>query len=122
MPADPSLKRLRQLCLSLPEAVEDAHGVGNPSFKVSGRIFAMHMVNHHGDGETAFWCKVPPGGQEALTASQPETYFVPPYVGRFGWVGVRLDRPLDWAEVRDLVEDSYRLVAPRRLGRRLDSG
>jgi len=116
---DSPLSRLRQICLAFPETVEDPDGVGNPSFKVAGKIFVMHVVNHHGDGKTAFWCKGREGAQRALTASDPERYFVPPYVGRYGWLGVRLDRPVDWLEAAGLVEDSYRLVAPRRLSRLL---
>jgi hypothetical protein len=114
------LTRLREFCLALPEAVEDPDGVGNPSFKVAGKIFTMHVVDHHGDGKTALWCKAPEGGQLGLTSSDPDRYFVPPYVGRYGWVGVRLDRPIDWTEVKGLVEDSYRLTAPKRLTRTLD--
>lgn len=113
------LGRLRELCRGFPEVVEDPDGVGNPSFKVGGRIFVMHVVNHHGDGKRAFWCKAPAGVQLALTTSDPATYFIPPYVGRYGWVGVRLDRPVDWNEAQALIEDSYRLTAPRRLTRSL---
>jgi hypothetical protein len=86
---------------------------------VAGKIFVLHAVNHHGDGRTAFWCKAREGAQLALTSSDPERYFVPPYVGRYGWIGVRLDRPVDWLEVKALIEDSYRLTAPRRLIRSL---
>ncbi|HVB54747.1 MAG TPA: MmcQ/YjbR family DNA-binding protein [Candidatus Acidoferrales bacterium] len=113
------LLRLRELCLTFPEVREDADGVGNPSFKVAGKIFVMHVVNHHGDGKTAFWCKAREGAQLALTTSEPESYFVPPYVGRYGWVGVWLDRRVDWTEARGLIEDSYRLTAPKRLTRSL---
>lgn len=113
------LMSLRELCLALPEAVEDATGVGSPSFKVAGKMFVLHAVNHHGDGKTAFWCKGREGAQLALTSSDPERYFVPPYVGRYGWIGVRLDRPVDWLEVEALIEDSYRLTAPARFVRSL---
>jgi hypothetical protein len=115
----PALVRLRELCLTFPEVVEDPNGVGNPSFKVVGKIFVMHVVNHHGDGQIAFWCKARQGAQLALTTSAPEHYFIPPYVGRYGWIGVRRDRPVDWLEVKALIEGSYRLTAPRRLVRSL---
>lgn len=119
MSPDSPLSRLRRLSLALPEVVEDAGGVGNPSFKVAGKIFVMHVVDHHGDGRTAFWCKAREGAQLALTSSDPEHYFIPPYVGRYGWVGVRLDGPVDWLEAAGLVEDSYRMIAPRKLVRLL---
>jgi hypothetical protein len=47
--------------------------------------------------------------------TDPERYFVPPYVGHRGWLGVRLDVPIDRDEIADLVADAYRMVAPRRL-------
>jgi hypothetical protein len=50
-----------------------------------------------------------------MVAQQPDRYFVPPYVGHRGWLGVRLDGTVDWMEIEDLCEDAYRCVAPRRL-------
>ncbi len=47
---------------------------------------------------------------------------MPPYVGPSGWVGVWLDRDPDWAEVDDLMRDSYRLTAPKKLQAVLDQG
>jgi hypothetical protein len=61
------------------------------------------------------WCKAPPGAQDILVNSNPERFFVPPYVGHHGWVGVWLDVEIDWDEVADLVEESYRMTAPKRL-------
>ncbi|MGH7610009.1 MAG: MmcQ/YjbR family DNA-binding protein [Candidatus Dormibacteria bacterium] len=112
--SSPALERLRRICLARPGAVEDRQGVGNPSFKVGGKIFALHTLDHHGDGREAVWCKAPVGAQAALTGSDPDHYFVPPYVGRYGWVGVWLDGQVDWVEVQGLVEDSFNMTAPRR--------
>ena len=50
-----------------------------------------------------------------LVGADPERFFVPPYVGPKGWVGMRLDGGPDWGEVAMLVRRSYRLVAPKRL-------
>ena len=61
-----------------------------------------------------------PGAQQALVASEPDKYFVPPYVGHLGWLGVYLDVPVDWEEIRGLVVDAYRVVAPRKLAADLD--
>jgi hypothetical protein len=58
--------------------------------------------------------------QEALVDADPEKFFVPPYVGHRGWLGVRLDVPLDWEEIDDLVTDAYCRVAPKQLLARLD--
>jgi predicted DNA-binding protein (MmcQ/YjbR family) len=107
---------LRRICLPLPEAVE-AGGVGNPSFKVREKIFAMQ---HGMDGRPSLWVKAPPGLQEGLIESDPTTYFRPPYVGHHGWVGIWLDIDLDWESVAELVEDSYRMTAPKRLVARIE--
>lgn len=110
------LDRLRAICLALPEATEGG-GVGNPSFRVRDKIFAMQ---HGVDGRASMWCKAPPGAQAALVGSDPEQFFVPPYVGCHGWVGLWLDAELDWEEVTELVEESYRMTAPKRLSTQLD--
>lgn len=114
------LDTVRIICLAYPEATEELFGGhGQPTFRVRGRIFAMFVDNHHGDGRLAIWCKAAPGGQDVLVAANPERYFVPPYVGPRGWVGMRLEGTVDWDEVRALVDESYRLIAPKRLVARL---
>ena len=111
------LDQLRAICLALPEAVEQSEGsVGNPAFKVREKIFAMQ---HGMDGRPSLWCKAHPGVQAILVQSNPERFFVPPYVGHHGWVGIRLDVEIDWDEVADLVEESYRITAPKRLSKLL---
>jgi predicted DNA-binding protein (MmcQ/YjbR family) len=122
MPPSP-ITRLRKLCLALP----DAHEVevwGEPTFRVRNKMFAMYAApnNHHGAGRPAVWCKAAPGNQSLMVRGSPGRYFVPPYVGPSGWVGVWLDRDPDWAEVDDLMRDSYRLTAPKRLQAVLDQG
>ena len=114
--ADDVLERLRGICLVLPEATEQS-GVGDPTFKVREKIFAMR---HGFDGRPSMWCKSPPGVQGMLVGSAPERFFVPPYVGHHGWVGVWLDIDIDSDEVADLVQESYRLTAPKRLIALLD--
>jgi predicted DNA-binding protein (MmcQ/YjbR family) len=111
------LDRLREICLAFPEAVE-AGGVGNPSFKVREKIFAMQ---HGHEDRPSVWFKARGGVQELLVGSSPERFFRPPYVGHHGWVGEWLDVELDWDELADLVEESYRMTAPRRLTARLDT-
>ena len=68
-----------------------------------------------GDGRVSVWCKAPEGSQQVLVGADPETFFVPPYVGHKGWIGMRLDRKPDWDEVATVVRRSYRLIAPKRL-------
>ncbi len=110
-----ALDRVRQLCLALPETTERlSHGA--PTFFVRDKkTFVTFVDNHHGDGRLAIWCHAPLGVQEMLVEQDPERFFVPPYVGHRGWVGVRLERNADWDEVADLIEDAYRMVAPKRL-------
>jgi predicted DNA-binding protein (MmcQ/YjbR family) len=108
--------RLRRLCLALPEAVEK-EAWGDPTFRVRDKIFAMEK---RGDGRVSLWAKAPPGAQEHLVMADPECFFVPPYVGHKGWIGMRLDNRPDWNDVAEVVRRSYRLVAPRRLVANLD--
>jgi hypothetical protein len=112
------LDRLREVCRALPEAIEGI-SVHHPSFKVRGRTFVMFA---DGDGTPALWIKSTAGEQTELVASDPERFFVPPYLGPRGWVGMRLDRDVDWGEAAELVADGYRRAAPKRLVRQLDDG
>ena len=115
---DEPLNRLRGICLALPEATEQGEGgVGDPAFKVREKIFAMR---HGFEGRASLWCKAQPGVQEMLVGAASGRFFVPPYVGHHGWVGMWLDIDIDWDEVADLVQESYRMTAPKRLIALLD--
>lgn len=108
------LQRLRAACLDLPEAVEKV-AWGDPTWRVRNKIFAMQKGNYEG-GRPSLWLKAPDGAQSALVEGQPERFFVPPYVGHKGWVGVYLDtRSVDWPLLGSLIEESYGLIAPRQL-------
>jgi hypothetical protein len=119
--AKDTLERLRQLCLALPETTERlSHG--EPTWFVRGKKTFVMYANHHHDDRLGFWCAAPDGAQETLVGSAPERFFVPPYVGHRGWLGVRLDVvPVDWDQIADLVTDAYRVVAPRTLVAELDA-
>jgi hypothetical protein len=99
---------VRRIALSLPEAVEQETW-GTPTFRVRTKIFVMFA-----EGEREAWVKSTHDEQRALTQMDPETYFVPPYVGPSGWIGVRF-RTADRDEVRELVTEAWRLTAPKRL-------
>jgi hypothetical protein len=110
--------RLRAIATALPEVTEKlSHG--EVSF-FCRKQFVMLDNHHHGADHLAFWCAAPPGAQEELIGSDPDTYFRPPYVGHRGWLGVRLDGPVDWAEIAEWCEDAYRVVAPKTLVAELD--
>lgn len=110
IPLNP-IDRIRALCLALPEAVEQPFGGHTaPSFRVRDKLFVTISEDH-----SFMTCKAPPGVQQALVGSDGARFFVPAYVGHKGWVGVRLDAEQDWDEIAELIEDSYRLIAPNRL-------
>ena len=113
--ADP-LSRLRKICLALPEAVEKETW-GEATFRVRDKIFAAAGA---GEGGVSMSCKAPPGVQEMLVGADPRRFFRPHYVGHRGWVGVRLDAGTDWDQVADLVEESYRMTAPKKVAALLD--
>jgi hypothetical protein len=112
---------MRALCLALPETNErPSHGA--PTFFIRDKkTFLMFLDDHHGDGRLAIWCAAPPGLQATLVDEEPARFFVPPYVGHRGWLGVRLDIDADWDELAGIVEDAYRLVAPKKLVAQLDA-
>jgi hypothetical protein len=107
------LARVRRICMALPEAVEK-EAWGAPTFRVKNKMFAMYFNNHHGDGRVALWLNAPPGIQTMLVQSEPERFFIPPYQGVYGWIGVYLDRNSD-AEVAFHVRQAYCMVAPSKL-------
>jgi hypothetical protein len=113
---DERLDRLAEICLALPEAAQ-VPAANHASFQVRGKNFAWYLDDHHGDGRVALVCKAPRGVQHELIASDPSKFFMPAYLGPKGWIGLRLDLEtgVDWAEVTELVRDSYLLIAPRRL-------
>ena len=104
-----ALGHVRRICLTLPGASErPSHG--SPTFFARKRSFVMFMYNHHRDGRLALWCAAAAGAQGAVVDADPERYFVPPYVGHRGWIGVRLDRGLPWDEVAGVIEDAHEAV------------
>jgi phosphoribosylglycinamide formyltransferase-1 len=100
----------------LPEAVTAPAGERHVACTVRGRTFAYLLDDHHGDGRLAVNLKAAAGRNAELIDADPDACFMPSYLGARGWVGVRLDAAeVDWALVEDLMRDSFRLVAPRRL-------
>lgn len=105
------LGRVRGLCLALPETFE-LETWDHPTFRVGkgrGKMFCTAAT----DG-SSITLKADPAELPALLA-QGEPFYVPPYVGNKGWVGVRLGEGSDWEEVAELVATSYCLTAPKRL-------
>jgi predicted DNA-binding protein (MmcQ/YjbR family) len=113
------LAAIRALCLSLPEATEK-EAWGDPTWRVRDKIFAMQKGNH-AEGRPSLWFKGAEGVQERLVRAHPARFFVPPYVGHAGWIGLYLDGDrLDEDEMASLVRESYRRIAPKSLASRVD--
>jgi len=110
-------ERLRKICLALPETSERlSHG--EPAFFYREKKSFLNIdTDHHGSRHFAAWCAAPLGAQDTLVRSDPETFFVPPYVGHRGWVGMRLDRDPDWDQVKAIIEDAYAQVSKPRAKR-----
>jgi hypothetical protein len=104
--------RLRAICLALPETTEKT-AWGEPTWRVRGRLFAQLDDHHHGADRLAVWLPAALGVQELLIKSDPKRFFVPPYVGPRGWIGVRIDGRPNWRLVTTLVRDAYAQVTPQ---------
>lgn len=104
--------RVRKICLALPETNErPSHG--SPTFFYRDKkAFLQVLTDFHEDGRFAIWCAAPSGAQGALVKADPDRFFVPPFVGTRGWLGVRLDRRIDWGEIERIIDDAYGEVAP----------
>lgn len=119
--ADDALNRLRAICFVLPEVSERvSHGSQSFFIREKKVLCSFHPDGIHGEHGMSIWAPAPPGVQDQLVEDEPERFYRPPYVGGRGWVGVRLDRDVDWDEIDGIVRDSYRLVAPKILARQLD--
>jgi hypothetical protein len=103
----------RALALSFPETVEKETW-GHPTFRVRDKMFMA--MDEAGTGVTV---KASKEAQAALVGSEPETFSVPAYVGQHGWVAVRLDR-VDPQELTELVEEAWRMTAPKRVIKAFD--
>lgn len=113
------LTRLSQICKELPESAREMKG-SHAAFLVRKKVFAYFLNDHHGDGIVSVACRVLPGDNTALAASQPKRFYLPAYIGPRGWIALRLDQgTVDWDEVAELLTGSYRMTAPRTLAARI---
>jgi hypothetical protein len=107
------LERVRRICAALP-ATSERLSHGEPTFFVGGKVYVMFATNHHGDGRVAVWLPAPPGFQQGMIDTSPATFFLPPYVGHRGWVGVILAAISD-ADLQLSIETAWELTASKRL-------
>lgn len=114
---DPRLRKLSQICLALPEVERKLTG-DHADFRVRGKAFVYFLNNHHGDGIVSVCCKSALGENVDRASREPERSYLPAYIGPRGWFGMRLDvGVINWEEVRNAVELSYCLAAPKTLVR-----
>jgi len=106
--------------MAFPETTE-RRSHGEPSWFVRDKKLFVTYADHHHDDRLAFWCAAPEGAQGELVASDPVRFFVPPYVGQRGWLGVFLDVEVDWDEIAELIDAAYRVVAPKTLVAEIDA-
>ncbi len=106
------LDELRTACLALP-GVEERINHGMPTFAVVKRTAFCNLHHQNDDDRPTLWFKAAAGAQTELVGQEPERFFIPPYVGAKGWVGLYLDVDLDWDEVAIVVETAWALVATK---------
>ncbi|GAB25051.1 hypothetical protein GOPIP_076_00020 [Gordonia polyisoprenivorans NBRC 16320 = JCM 10675] len=117
--ADPFLIRVREVALAFPDATEVvAHG--RPTFRC-GKMFGNYGGGEKGgirhDRSVLFLAD--PAERAALV--EDPRFFVPAYFGPAGWLGILLDDATDWIEVAELLDASYRQIAPKRSIAKLDA-
>ena len=104
---------MRRLCAAFPQTKEKlSHG--EPTFFVGEKVYVMFANNHHNDGHVAVWIPVPAGLQATLLKTEPHKFFMPPYVGVRGWIGIELDAISD-EELSAHISGAWRLIAPKNL-------
>jgi phosphoribosylglycinamide formyltransferase-1 len=109
-------ERLIEICQALPEVTYEVVGKEHIAFRVRKKIFAYYLFDHHGDGMIAFSCKSSLNEQRRLVRDDPDSFFVPAYVGPRGWVAIRLDlNEVDWDTVNELARQAFQSIAPRKL-------
>jgi hypothetical protein len=114
---------LREICSGFPEVTErPSHGAPTWFVRDKSSFVTLWANGHHDHHFPHLWCAAPPGAQAELIESEPGRFFRPPYVGHRGWIGVRLDGKIDWAEMAAVCEEAYVTIAPATLVRRLRSG
>jgi predicted DNA-binding protein (MmcQ/YjbR family) len=113
---DPYLAELREVCLSFPEAVE-VEAWGRPTFRAGKKLFAIFT----GLVEENYSVVFKPDAEDRPALLEDGRFYVPPYWGPSGWLGLDFTKgPVDWDEVRELVDASYRQVALKRMLKALD--
>jgi len=119
------LERVNALAAQLPEAIVEDYGRRGEHrvYKIGRKTFGYYVRDHHDDGRIALWCKSTSAEQFHRVDEEPDDYFVPPYLGKSGWLGLRLDQaePVPWDAVEYLLQQAWLAQAPKRLRAQLES-
>jgi predicted DNA-binding protein (MmcQ/YjbR family) len=119
---DTLLERISEFCLAFPEAEREVHG-RHADFRVRKKPFAYFLDDHHGDGIVAVCCRSELGENVDRAGRDPDRFYLPAYIGKRGWFGIRLDHEwIDWDDVRCAIEHSWRLAASKGLAARHERG
>ena len=111
----PRLVRIADICAALPETTHKVYD-DYAEFRVRNKLFAYYLHNHNGDGIISVCCKSELGENVDRVGRKPDLYYLPRYIGKRGWFGLRLDRgKISWREVENAIELSYCLAAPKKL-------
>jgi hypothetical protein len=103
-----TFEQVRSLALALPK-VDEATSYGTPAFKVAGKLLARL----HQDGESLV-VKIDPEERAMRLKVEPKTFYITDHYLNYPWILVRI-ASVDLEDLRDLLEDAWRLTAPRRL-------
>ncbi len=121
--SDKRRARLIKICEAFPEVQVDVAGEDHLAFRVRKKIFAYYLFDHHGDGLIAFCCKSSLSEQRRQVRDDPDSFFVPAYLGSKGWIAIRLDLDeVDWETVTELARQAYQAIAPRKLAVLVEEG
>jgi predicted DNA-binding protein (MmcQ/YjbR family) len=113
-------QRVTAICRAFPSTELEDKG-DHAIYRVRGKVFAYFLDDHHGDGIVSICVKSQLGENLDRARLEPERFYLPAYIGARGWFGMRLDRGrVRWREVEEIVEQSYRVTAPKTLLKRLD--
>ncbi|WP_237389644.1 MmcQ/YjbR family DNA-binding protein [Bacillus sp. USDA818B3_A] len=105
-----TLEKLRNICLSLPEAIEVIDGFGHNTFKINGKSFVIS-----GESEKGFNLSFKSDRETQELLLQKEHFYKTPYIGHHGWVSIKNPAEEDWEELSDLIQEAYLRAAPKRL-------
>ena len=104
------IERVRRLVTAWPDVTErPSHGEAAWFYRDKRQI--ANTADRHHDDRVAVWLAAPPGARDDLIEGEPERYFVPPYVGHRGWIGVYLDVDVDWERIEELIGNAYHTIA-----------